>query len=259
MQNAGVTSDDNEQPDGPDWPTVRRRIVRNSAAVGFAVGVYGLSFGALAVAGGFAVWQAMVLSLVMFTGGSQFAYIGVVASGGSAASAAAAALLLGARNTLYGVSMRPVARARGWRWPLAAQLTIDESTAMALANEDPNEPRAGRTAFWATGIAVYVGWNLATLAGALGAASLGDPGRWGLDAMVPAAFLALLWPRLTSRQAVTVALGAAALAIVTTPLLPPGVPVLLGAVVSGAAALLGGTHRDDAAPPTGAIASEEAG
>lgn len=242
-----------------DWPGHRRRIIRDSSAVGFAVGIYGLSFGALAVAGGFATWQAMVLSMIMFTGGSQFAYIGVVASGGSAVSAAAAALLLGARNTLYGVSMRPVVQARGWRWPLAAQLTIDESTAMALANENPDEPRAGRTAFWATGIAVYVGWNLATLAGALGAASLGDPGRWGLDAMVPAAFLALLWPRLTSRRAVTVALSAAALAIVTTPLLPPGVPVLLGAVVAGAAALLGDARRDDAAPPAGATPSEEAG
>lgn len=203
------------------------------------MGVYGLSFGALAVAGGFATWQAVVLSALMFTGGSQFAYIGVVASGGGALSAAAAALLLGARNTLYGVSMRPVVAARGWRWPVAAQLTIDESTAMALAHADPREPRAGRTAFWATGIAVYVGWNLATLAGALGAASLGDPGRWGLDAMVPAAFLALLWPRLTSRSTITVALAAAALAVVTTPLLPPGLPVLLGAVVAGVAAFWG--------------------
>ena len=135
--------------------------------------------------------------------------------------------------------MRPVVAARGWRWPVAALVTIDESTAMALAHADPREPRAGRTAFWATGIAVYVGWNLATLAGALGAASLGDPGRWGLDAMVPAAFLALLWPRLTSRSTITVALAAAALAVVTTPLLPPGLPVLLGAVVAGVAAFWG--------------------
>jgi predicted branched-subunit amino acid permease len=221
-----------------EWVARRRIILRNSAAIGIAVGIYGLSFGALAVAGGFAIWQAMVLSLVMFTGGSQFAYVGVVAAGGSAVAAAGAALLLGARNTLYGVAVRPMLDLRGWQRPLAAHLTIDESTAMALAHEDPKEPRAAQTAFWATGIAVFVGWNLATLVGALGAASLGDPARWGLDAMVPAAFLALLWPRLTSRDAITVALAAGALAIITTPFLPPGLPVLLGAVVAVVAAFV---------------------
>lgn len=230
------------------WSLRRRRIVRDSAAVGLAVGMYGLSFGALAIAGGFATWQAVALSALMFTGGSQFAYVGVIASGGGAVAAAAAALLLGARNTFYGVALRPLVPATGWRWPLAAQLTIDESTAMALAHDDPTEPRASRTAFWATGIAVYIGWNLATLAGALGAASLGDPAQWGLDAMVPAAFLALLWPRLKSRDAVTVALAAAALAVITTPFLPAGVPVLLGALVAGVAACIGGPTT----PATGA-------
>lgn len=227
-----------DSPAPSDWPQRRRGIIHNSVAIGIAVGIYGLSFGALAVAGGFAIWQAMVLSLVMFTGGSQFAYVGVVTAGGSAVAAAGAALLLGARNTLYGVAVRPMLDLRGWQRPFAAHLTIDESTAMALANEDPTEPRAARTAFWATGIAVFAGWNIATLVGALGAASLGDPARWGLDAMVPAAFLALLWPRLTSRNAITVALAAGALAIVTTPFLPPGLPVLLGAVVAVIAAFV---------------------
>jgi len=224
----------------PPWAIRRRRILRDSAAIGLAVGIYGLSFGAIAVAGGFSIWQTMALSLVMFTGGSQFAYIGVVAAGGSAIAAAVAALLLGARNTLYGVAVRPLVPSRGLRRVAAAQLTIDESTAMALAHEDPLDPRAARTAFWATGLAVFAGWNIATLVGALGAASLGDPGVWGLDAMVPAAFLALAWPRLKTRRSVMTALAAATVAIVAGLFAPPGVPVLLGGLVAVAAGLMPG-------------------
>lgn len=215
-----------------DWPRQRRAIARDAIGVGIAVGMFGLSFGALSIASGLTIWQTIVLSSVMFTGGSQFAFIGVIGSGGSALAAAIAALLLGARNTIYGVTMSAMLRPRGWRRLLAAHVTIDESTAMALAQADPAEPRAARTAFWATGIAVFIGWNLATIAGALGAASLGDPAKWGLDAMVPAAFLALLWPRLRSRLTIAVAVAAAVVAIGTSFLVPPGLPVLLGGAVA---------------------------
>lgn len=232
------------------WPDQRRAILRDSLVVGLAVGMYGLSFGALAVATGLSTWQAVALSSVMFTGGSQFAYIGVIGAGGSSLAAAAAALLLGARNTFYGVAMKPLLPTRGWRQVAAAQLTIDESTAMALGNADPAEPRAARLAFWATGLSVFICWNLATVVGALGAASLGDPGQWGLDAMVPAAFLALLWPRLTSRTTVGVAVVAAGLAVVVSVVAPPGIPVLLGGAVAVVVALWG-ARRDGASATTG--------
>lgn len=216
----------------PDWDRRRRAIIRDSFGIGIAVGTYGITFGALAAAGGFSVPQTMVLSSFMFTGGSQFAYIGVVAAGGSVLAAAVTALLLGARNTLYGVAMAPLLRTRGATAVLAAQLTIDESTAMGLAHEDPAEPRAARTAFWATGLAVFVCWNIATLIGALGATALGDPRVYGLDAVIPAAFLALMWPRFKSRGAIAVALLAAAVAILLSLWLPAGLPVLAGGLVA---------------------------
>lgn len=228
------------------WATQRRGIIRDGMAVGLAVGIYGVSFGALAIAAGFNVWQAMALSALMFTGGSQFAYIGVIDAGGSALAAAAAALLLGARNSVYAMALAPVLQLRGIRRILGAQLTIDESFAMATGVQSDTEPRAARTAFWATGISVFVGWNIFTLAGAAGAASLGDPAKWGLDAMVPAAFLALLWPRLKNRRAIAVALLAAAIAIVLMPLTPPGVPIILGGVVAAGAAVWWG-RRSSAA------------
>ena len=198
-------------------------MLRNAVGIGVAVGAYGLSFGAAAVAAGLSTLQACALSLLMFTGASQFAAVGVLGAGGTAVAAVASALLLGTRNTLYAVRLSSLLPTRGPRRLLAAQLTIDESTGMATGAPDG---LAG-TAFWATGASVYVLWNAATLLGALGAARLEDPGVLGLDAAVPAAFLALLWPQLRDRRMVAVAAGGALVALVAVPLTPAGVPVLL--------------------------------
>jgi predicted branched-subunit amino acid permease len=204
-----------------------RRAWREGVSVVVATSAYGLSFGALSIASGLDLWQTMVLSLVMFSGGSQFAFIGVVAAGGGIAGVASAAML-GLRNALYGMSMRRVVQPRGALLPVAAHVTIDESTAVALAQD---EPRAQRTGFWVTGVGIWIGWNLATLAGALLGDLLGDPRQWGLDAAAAAAFVGLLWPRLKARQAVAVAAASAALAAALLPVLPAGMPVIVAAVV----------------------------
>ena len=198
-------------------------MLRNAVGIGVAVGAYGLSFGAAAVAAGLSTVQACALSLLMFTGASQFAAVGVLGAGGTALAAVASALLLGTRNTLYAVRLSSLVPNRGPRRLLAAQLTIDESTGMATGAP----PALAATAFWATGASIYLLWNLSTLLGALGAARLSDPGVLGLDAVVPAAFLALLWPQLRDRRPVAVAAGGALLAVAAVPLTPPGVPVLL--------------------------------
>ena len=219
--------------------TGRPTVLRDSVGVGLATAAYGISFGALSVAAGLDVWQTCFLSLVMFTGGSQFALVGVLASGGLAAggSAIATAALLGIRNVVYGMRMKPIVdgapadggRASIWRTVAAAWITIDESTAVALAQTDD---RAARRGFWLTGIVIFVGWNLTTLAGALIGDALGDTRAWGLDAAAAAAFLGLLWPRLKRFQAGAVAVAAALVATLTTPVLMPGLPVLVAALVA---------------------------
>lgn len=227
-----------------DWTVERRSIVVNALGVGLAVAAYGVSFGAIAVTGGLTVQQAMVLSLLMFTGGSQFAFIGVLIAGGGAASAIATSVLLGLRNAFYGLSMAPILKVTGVRRLVAAQLTIDESTAMAVGRSVEHDGgRAARLAFWATGLSVFVFWNLATLAGSLGASALGDPKLWGLDAAIPAGFIALVWPRLNDRRAWAIGLSAAAVALVLTPFLRPGVPVLLTSVVAVVAGVLAVRRR----------------
>jgi predicted branched-subunit amino acid permease len=209
----------------------RTRAIRESLAVGLATAVYGISFGALAVAAGLDVWQTCFLSLVMFTGGSQFALVGVLAAGGRAAggSAIATAAMLGIRNVVYGMRMKPVVGGSPVRNVAAAWITIDESTAVALAQKLPGNARLG---FWLTGATVFVGWNLTTLAGALIGDAMGDTRAWGLDAAAAAAFLGLLWPRLKRVQAGAVAAAAAVVAALTMPVLMPGLPVLVAALVA---------------------------
>ncbi len=205
--------------------------VRASLAVGLAVSAYGVSFGALAVASGLEVWQACVLSLVMFSGGSQFALIGVLASGGVSAGPAAitAAALLGVRNGLYAMRMSPIIGGPWWRKLLAGQWTIDETTAVATAQPTLRGQRVG---FWVTGAIIYTGWNLTTLVGALLGDLVGDVRTYGLDAAAAAAFLGLIWPRLKSLQPIAVAVGAAVVAALLIPWLPPGLPVLAAALVA---------------------------
>lgn len=202
---------------------------RIGLSIAIATGLYGVSFGALGVASGLTVWQTIALSLLMFTGGSQFAFIGVIGGGGTGSAAFGAAALLGVRNTVYGMQMNRMLRLRGWRRFAGAQITIDESTATAAGQIDADEQRRG---FWTAGLGIYVLWNGFTAIGAVLGDAMGDPRRWGLDGAAAAAFLGLLWPRLKSREPVAIAVACALVTIAVVPFTPPGLPILIAAAVA---------------------------
>lgn len=221
----------------------RSSVTSISLGVGLATGLYGISFGALSVAAGLDIWQTQVLSLLMFSGGSQFAFVGVIAAAGGAGVGTAAvgaaivsAWLLGIRNGFYAVRLAPILNRVGLGKLIPAMLTIDESTAVSTSQSEHKNQVKG---FWLTGAAVFVFWNLMTLAGAILGDALGDPSVWGLDAAAAAAFLGLIWPRLKERQAVAVAAAALVIATAATPFLSAGVPVLL----AGVAAVVVGTFN----------------
>ncbi len=222
--------------------TVDRALVRDVAAIAAAAGVVGVSFGAIAVAAGVPVWLASLMSVLVFAGGSQFMVVGVVAGGGSPVAAVLAGLLLNARHLPFGLVVSDVL---GRSWPLrllGTHLMVDESVAFALAQKDPVRRRA---AYWLCGGTLFVAWNVGVVVGAMAGQALGDPDALGLDAAFPAAMFALLLPSLRSApeakaseaevresgraaaMARRVALVGAVIALVTTPLLPAGLPVLL--------------------------------
>lgn len=183
------------------------------------------------MAAGFSVLQTCLFSLFTFTGASQFAAIGVVASGGPAVGAIDTAAMVGTRNALYGIQMAPLLRARGLRRIAAAHVTIDESTGVALS-QTPRGVEAVRAGFWLTGLGVFFFWNAFTLLGALGAKALGNPASWGLDGAVPAVFLGLVWPRLENTFLRLVAVTSMVFAVVVTPWLPAGLPIIATALVA---------------------------
>jgi predicted branched-subunit amino acid permease len=210
---------------------VNRTTAAASFSVSFTVGLYGIAFGAAGIAAGFSMAQTCALSLLTFSGASQFAVVGVLGAGGTALSGITTASLLGIRNALYGMRMAPLMKLRGAKRVVGAQVTIDESTGVALGQSDLGEG-AMRQGFWLTGIGVYIFWNLFTVVGALGAQAMGDPAAWGLDAAVPAAFLGLVWPRLTNKLERLLAVTAMALSIALTPFVAAGVPIISTALLA---------------------------
>lgn len=223
----------------------RPSYVRDGIVLGAAVGLFGVTFGVLAVSAGLTVVQASVMSLLVFTGASQFAAIAVVASGGSAVAILAPALLLAARNGIYGLALHPHLGGSGLRRLLTAHLVIDESTALALGQ---SEPRHREPAFWVAGLSVFVFWNIGTLVGALGGDALGDPEAWGLDAAFPAGFIVLMRPHVGRRAGKVAAVTGSLIALVSIPFLPAGAPIIAGAL--GAVVGLFVARDEDPSPST---------
>ncbi len=210
---------------------MNRATASQSLSVSFTVGLYGTAFGAAGIAAGFSVLQTCLLSLLAFSGASQFAVVGVMGAGGTAIAAIATASLLGVRNMLYALRMAPLLHVSGFKKVVAAQVTIDESTGVALSQEQLGT-EAMKQGFWLTGFGVYIFWNIFTLLGALGAQAMGNPSAWGLDAAVPAAFLGLVWPRLTNKLERALAICALVLAVLLSPVLSAGLPIISTVVLA---------------------------
>lgn len=199
-----------------------RQVIAACVTLGFAVGVYGISFGVASIGAGASIAQTCVISLLVFTGASQFSAVGVLANGGTPLAAFGGAAVLAARNGVYGFAMASRLDGSLATRMLAAQWTIDETTAMAAAQDDR---RHSQWAFWITGASVYVFWNTGTLIGALIGSAI-DPETFGLDAAFPAAFIAMLWPLLSERRHLRAAAVGAVVCLVLTPFTPVGVPIL---------------------------------
>ncbi|MGA5120204.1 AzlC family ABC transporter permease [Streptomyces pseudogriseolus] len=199
-------------------------LLRDVALVCLAGGVVGVSFGAIAVAGGLPVWVPVVMSLVVYAGSAQFSAVGVLLAGGGPVAAAATGLLLNTRTAAFSLAVAEhIGRSRLARL-VGAHLVTDETVAFTLAQQDPARRRA---AFWVSGIGLFTVWNACVAAGALAGGALGDTARYGLDAAFPAVLVALVLPALREDAGVRrAALAGTVLALALTPAVPAGVPVL---------------------------------
>ena len=205
------------------WRTPDADLIRDAAALSVAAGVIGLSFGAIATASGLAYWVPIAMSLFIFAGGSQFLAVGLLALGNPLA-AVLGGLLINARHLPFGLAVGPVIGDKTWARLLGSHVLIDENTAFAMAQTDP---RRQRQAFWLVGALLFVTWNAGVVLGVVVGGMVGDPATFGLDAMFPAALLALVLPSLKDKVTRTAALSGAAIAVLATPVLPAGLPILV--------------------------------
>ncbi|WNV88795.1 AzlC family ABC transporter permease [Umezawaea sp. Da 62-37] len=206
------------------WRTLDAALLRDVLAIAAGAAVNGASFGAITVASGSPWWMPVLMSVVIFAGGAQFMAVGIVAAGGSPAAAVLAGLILNIRHLPFGLAIGDLL-GRSWFGRLVgSHLLVDETVAFALAQRDPVR---ARTAYWACGVSLFVAWNVGGVGGALVGRSIGDPGAFGLDAAFPAALLALVLPALRDSATLRAAVVGAVVALVATPFVPAGVPVLL--------------------------------
>ncbi|WP_328994195.1 AzlC family ABC transporter permease [Kribbella sp. NBC_01245] len=209
------------------WRTLDRGTLRDIGLLCVADAVVGASFGAIAVSGGLDTWVPIVMSVLVFAGGAQFAAIGIALSGGSAIAAVVTGLLLNARLMPYSLALADVLGST-WRKKLVgAQILTDESAAFALQGADPAKRGA---AFWTSGLALFAVWNISVVLGAIAGNAVGDTEAFGLDTAFPVVLLALVMPALRERRTRNAALAGAVVAVAATPFLPAGLPVLVGLV-----------------------------
>jgi predicted branched-subunit amino acid permease len=211
-----------------------RHGLRAGLGFGAAAGVVGISFGVVAqpTMGSIA---PIVMSVFVFAGSAQFGATAVLASGGDAATAIATGAMLNARFLAMGVAAAPALRGGPLRRALEGQAIVDASWALAARAEGG----FNREALLGATIPQYPAWVLGTVIGVLLGGTIGNPADFGLDAIFPAFFLALLAAELDRPLVVPVVVLSGAIALALTPVLPAGLPVLLAATP----ALLGLTRR----------------
>lgn len=206
------------------WRTPDVRLTRDVALVCAAISVVGLSFGAIAVGSGFPLWVPLLMSVVVFAGASQFAFVAIIAAGGGIFAAVAAGLLANARHILFGFSLGDVLGPTVASRLVGSHLMVDESVAFTLSTESWQERKS---VYWLCGGGLFISWNIGVLAGGLGGTLISDTDAFGLDAAFPAVLLALILPSLRDRSTRRAAVAGAAVAVAVSPFAPAGVPILL--------------------------------
>lgn len=233
---------------GSIYRTLERATLRDIAFACLAVWLLGVSYGALAVASGFPWWFPVVQGTLVLAGASELLFVGLVGAGGSPLAAAVAGLGVNARHVAYGLGL-PDVLGRGWRRALGAHLMNDESVAFCLAQATPERRRA---AYWACGIGALATWPAGAACGVVFGSLIRNTSAFGLDAVFPAVLIGLVMPALRDRLTLSAALAGGAIALVSAPFLPAGIPVLLALAAVAIPAIRGrraGAARKGAATP----------
>ena len=214
--------------DSPDPRRSFREGVRVGIPFSIAGGLLSMSFGVIAIDVGFSPWAAIAMSLIVFAGSAQFASLSILAAGGGPLAAVAAASLMNSRFLPMGVALAPSLPGGPLRRAAQGITVVDSSWALALRDDGTFD----RHKLFGTSLPQFVTWQLGTLLGVFGGDLIGDLDRFGLDAVYPAFFVAILIPELRDRDRIGVALAGGAIALALVPFTPAGVPVLAASLAA---------------------------
>ena len=187
----------------------------------------GTSFGVLAepVMGGSV---PLVMSILVFSGGAQFAVLSVLQAHGTAAAATAAGLLMNARWLPMSLALAPSLSGGRMRRSVDAQAIVDASFVIA----DRGDGTFSRDRLIGATLPQAGSWIAGTALGLAVGSRLPDPDTLGLDAVFPAFYLTLLVAEVGDRRTLTVVVLAAIVTLALMPWAPPGVPVLAASIAS---------------------------
>jgi predicted branched-subunit amino acid permease len=173
----------------------------------------------------------IAMSILVFSGGAQFAALSVLLSGGAAIAAISAGMLMNARWLPMSLAITPSLHGGRLRRSAEAQAIVDASFVIS----DRGDGTFDRGLLIGATVPQAISWISGTVIGVVAAGSIHDPNALGLDAVFPAFYLALLLRESSGRRAYEAMALAAIITIGLTTFAPPGVPV----IVASSAALLG--------------------
>lgn len=182
--------------------------------------------------------KTVVAAIAVNSATSELAYLAVRDAGGSIVAALVAGWIVASRFGLLAASLGSrISVGRLHRAAVGFQ-SFDPNVTLAVQQPDP---RAVLRTFWWATAAMHAGWYVGTFVGVFLGNVIGDAQRLGLDAVFPAALLAIIANLLRRRSGAVAALVGGGLCVVLLPWAPAGVPIILSLV--GAVVALGVRDR----------------
>jgi 4-azaleucine resistance transporter AzlC len=206
---------------------------------------FGVIFGTLAIGSGIPAWATLALSAVVFAGSSQFVAVSLIGGGAALPVIWLTTFVVNLRHALYSASLLPYARhlpAR-WRWPLAFWLTDETFAVVENQLRHHTGERDGAYYWLGSSLAMYLNWQLWTVAGILVGQSVPGLATLGLDFAMVATFAAIVAPQLRDRPVLLAALVAGTVAMLARDL-----PYKLGLMLAAAAGVVAGVLAEKARP-----------
>ena len=179
---------------------------------------FGLVFGVIAMASGLSTLEAILMSSIIFGGASQIVFVQLWSTGVPSFIVGSSVAIVNLRHLLYSASLTKYVEKLPLRWRMTlAYLLTDQSYAVMISKyRDKEFSKYSHYYFLGSGITLWLGWQIATIFGVLGASFISE--EWSLTFAVSLTFIAIVVPLLKTKADLIACLTAGILSILLQPL-----------------------------------------